>query len=902
LGGTKRRTLYEEYRAWVVNGRKATRSMSLAQQQQQAMAAARRGQTGATPGGPSTQKQQSPPKRAQQRNAATIASGAFKKKTRAMIESEQRAQKMMAKKKQRAAAPQMKLQQPQRPQNVPKPVVQPKMPPKKGPTAAQALKRPVQSAQQKPQRQNVQPQRQPQSARRQQKAKAMPKLKKGKGKKKAKAVMIPASQWAGPEPKKAPPPKPTGPSILAAASAKRQNAKKNAPQRAQNQSMAQRAQRPTSATPTAKGQWAASSAKPGGVARTMANKLKAEKKAKKRNRKRAGKLLGAQGAAAVVGKKAKNAKGKQKMQAKARPRVVPKGPAHFPDLVTHPPQSGSAQPQSGNGVRQMSSGRGTGKPKQWVAPSGPKKKIGSLKVVQTAPVKAKAAPKKQKAIPINNWDRIKGKNDVRVLKAQGQAGGAMDVNELRGLMSSIMAEDASKKKKKKKRKRKKDADRNALFKSIEEKEQELAKAKAEKAPRVLKVTPMGQMPTFNKTKIWGKAAPPPPAIVAVKKVTVTKAVSPPTEQKSLEVIEPSAEQTEMALRSLGITSTVQTKQKRKRQARRDDLFKPLTESPVVNAQSAQSPPLTATAQSVEELEKEQRIRQLEQELASLKSAEQNESPNSSKKQQAVPAKPKAKKPQKQQKIKEKKPAKVEKKAQQPQQQPQSSSYFTMVLDAKSELQGAFVRMSSLGNGERVGEFLVFLFSCLYPIFERDFETEMSVGCERLSRRYRQHVFQTLYDQFLVKSPEVVVSVPNEKRLRLQHSAYQIREGENVVSWRFMMALPGVSENAATQLSGLFDMMLAMADEEEVDLTMLKPWVEQMDFSFAEVYPLLLYLWLILDVDLPAPPYPFIKPKVRRQVQQQVPQQVKRPQMSARRMKKKKQAKAKPVVLFKMGGM
>merc|ERR1712087_1033604 len=117
----------------------------------------------------------------------------------------------------------------------------------------------------------------------------------------------------------------------------------------------------------------------------------------------------------------------------------------------------------------------------------------------------------------------------------------------------------------------------------------------------------------------------------------------------------------------------------------------------------------------------------------------------------------------------------------------------------------------------------------------------------------------------------------------------------------------MSETAATQLSGLFDMMLAMVEEgsvvSEEGFTPLKPWVEQMDFSFAEVYPLLLYIWLILDVDLPAPPYPFVKPKVVTRtdggrVQQQ---QAKRPQMSARRMRKKKQAKAKPVMLFKMGG-
>merc|ERR1712087_27431 len=119
----------------------------------------------------------------------------------------------------------------------------------------------------------------------------------------------------------------------------------------------------------------------------------------------------------------------------------------------------------------------------------------------------------------------------------------------------------------------------------------------------------------------------------------------------------------------------------------------------------------------------------------------------------------------------------------------------------------------------------------------------------------------------------------------------------------------MSETAATQLSGLFDMMLAMVEEgsvvSEEEFAPLKPWVEQMDFSFVEVYPLLLYIWLILDVALPAPPYPFVKPKVvKRTDGGTVQQQAKRPQMSARRMRKKKQAKAKakPVMLFKMGGM
>lgn len=337
------------------------------------------------------------------------------------------------------------------------------------------------------------------------------------------------------------------------------------------------------------------------------------------------------------------------------------------------------------------------------------------------------------------------------------------------------------------------------------------------------------------------------------------------------------------------------KQKKIKRVRREDMFKSVRveeAAPVVDDEDE--------SDCEEESEKTDRIRQLEQELAALKSAEQS------------PMLPKTKKkqPQKQQKIPErkKKPQKVKAVPKSPPKPKQSASYFAMVLDAKCELQRAFVRMSSLGNGDRVGAFLVFLFSCLYPTFERDFEGAMSDGCSELSRRYRQHIFQTLYDKFLQRAPSVIMSAPKDARLKLSGAAYLVRAGENVVSWRFMRSLPGMSETAATQLSGLFEMMLAMVEEgnavSEEEFAPLKPWVEQMDFSFAEVYPLLLYIWIIVDVDLPAPPYPFIKPKVVKRLPDggRVQQQAKRPQMSARRMRKKKQAKAKPVMLFKMGGM
>merc|ERR1739842_81824 len=55
------------------------------------------------------------------------------------------------------------------------------------------------------------------------------------------------------------------------------------------------------------------------------------------------------------------------------------------------------------------------------------------------------------------------------------------------------------------------------------------------------------------------------------------------------------------------------------------------------------------------------------------------------------------------------------------------------------------------------------------------------------------------------------------------------------------------------IGALYD-MLGGIDE---DMTPLKPWMDMMDFSFHEIYCLLLYLWFILDVELPTAPYKFI---------------------------------------------
>merc|ERR1712228_1070810 len=97
---------------------------------------------------------------------------------------------------------------------------------------------------------------------------------------------------------------------------------------------------------------------------------------------------------------------------------------------------------------------------------------------------------------------------------------------------------------------------------------------------------------------------------------------------------------------------------------------------------------------------------------------------------------------------------------------------------------------------------------------------------------------------------------SNKKIKFKEPAYKLRPADNPLSWKFLMNLPGLNENNATQIGALYS-MLGGIDDNDLDMTPLKPWMEMMDFSFNEIYCILLYLWFILDVELPAAPYPFI---------------------------------------------
>jgi len=148
------------------------------------------------------------------------------------------------------------------------------------------------------------------------------------------------------------------------------------------------------------------------------------------------------------------------------------------------------------------------------------------------------------------------------------------------------------------------------------------------------------------------------------------------------------------------------------------------------------------------------------------------------------------------------------------------------------------------------------------------------------------------------------------KLKFKQPAYKLRPDDNLLSWKFLMNLPGLDENNATQIGSLFD-MLGMVDDSDLDMSPMKPWMDMMSLSFNETYCILLYLWFILDVELPLAPYPFIgiKQKVKKEKKQKMEKKIKSPPKPMKKQQKKqnikKKQKAKAVSLadfYKMDGM
>jgi hypothetical protein len=158
----------------------------------------------------------------------------------------------------------------------------------------------------------------------------------------------------------------------------------------------------------------------------------------------------------------------------------------------------------------------------------------------------------------------------------------------------------------------------------------------------------------------------------------------------------------------------------------------------------------------------------------------------------------------------------------------------------------------------------------------------------LRKNFRQHIFQTVYDQYWSQYH------PNSKKkaaagffkinkpsklLKLENSSYILRCNENLFSWKILMHLPMFREYSGMQLQGMFDMLknIETFDDDEstgesLSMSIFNPliaWVEQIQLNFEECYALLLYIWVILDVQLPLPPYQFVlkakpKPKLKPQ--------------------------------------
>merc|ERR1712217_672206 len=84
--------------------------------------------------------------------------------------------------------------------------------------------------------------------------------------------------------------------------------------------------------------------------------------------------------------------------------------------------------------------------------------------------------------------------------------------------------------------------------------------------------------------------------------------------------------------------------------------------------------------------------------------------------------------------------------------------------------------------------------------------------------------------------------------------------DNMFSWPYLVNVPNLNEEIATRIGGLYEMLEAI-DDTELDMSPLQLWVDQMEFTITQVYPLLLYIWFLMEKQLPKAPYPFIqKPK------------------------------------------
>jgi len=165
---------------------------------------------------------------------------------------------------------------------------------------------------------------------------------------------------------------------------------------------------------------------------------------------------------------------------------------------------------------------------------------------------------------------------------------------------------------------------------------------------------------------------------------------------------------------------------------------------------------------------------------------------------------------------------------------------------------------------KTGLFLLFLFECLYSVFQLNFVKELKYESFELTKSYRQHIYQTVYDHFWSKSLDInnknLFNVDKtNKKIKFNEPSYRLRPNDNIFSWNILMNLPTINEFSGTQFSGLYDMLLAIDEINDDTTTHLKLWIDQIiqSVSFNEVYPILLYVWFILDIEIPAAPYNFI---------------------------------------------
>ena len=263
----------------------------------------------------------------------------------------------------------------------------------------------------------------------------------------------------------------------------------------------------------------------------------------------------------------------------------------------------------------------------------------------------------------------------------------------------------------------------------------------------------------------------------------------------------------------------------------------------------------------------------------------------------------------------------------------SECYFDNLNDALSELQSVYIKLTDYKEGmlkqDKVGLFLAFLFESLYPIFELNFGT-LKYESPELTKQFRQHIYQTVYDQFWSKhldtnNKELFNMGP--KTIKLKESTFKLRPNVNILDWSVVMNLPSITQTLCTQLSSLYD-MLSVIDDDTMDMSPIKTWLEMMDLPFKEIYPILLYIWFILDVEIPSPPYDFIptkkpKPSNKGNTNKTKPndncndndsnnnisggspngnRNRQNRQNQGKKKNNKKKQKQKPVVLFKMGGM